>query len=109
MNAEIPVACYLTDKELQARRRNYLDKAAASLLDSTEISEGFIYKFPLKPAILQDLAEIIDLERQCCPFLNFRLTVESGADHVSLELTGAEGTKEIVESLFGWNRPISDS
>lgn len=102
MNAEIPVACYLTDKELQARRRDYLDKAAESLIEATEISNGFIYKFPLKPAILQDLAEIIDLERQCCPFLNFRLTIESGTDFVALELTGAEGTKEIVRSLFGW-------
>jgi hypothetical protein len=57
---------------------------------------------------LQDLAEIIDLERRCCPFLNFRLTVRSGTDHVSLELTGADGTKEIIQSLFGWKNPIAD-
>jgi hypothetical protein len=103
MNPEIPIACYLTDKQLQARRKNYLDKTAELLVDSTEIEHGFIYKFPLKPAILQDLAEIIDLERQCCPFLNFKLIVESGTDFVSLELTGVEGTKEIIKSLFGWN------
>ena len=103
MSAEIPVACYLTDKELQARRQNNLEKAAEALIGATEISDGFVYKFPLKPAILQDLAEIIDLERQCCPFLNFRLTIESGTEFVSLELTGAEGTKEIIQSLFGWN------
>jgi hypothetical protein len=108
MSAEIPVACCLTDKELQARRRDYLDKAAESLIEATEISDGYIYKFPLKPAILQDLAEIIDLERRCCPFLNFRLTVRSGTDHVSLELTGADGTKEIIQSLFGWKNPIAD-
>jgi hypothetical protein len=103
MSEAVPFACYLTDQQLQARRQNYLDKAAESLIDSTEIADGFIYKFPLKPAILPVLAEIIDLERQCCPFLNFRLSVESGADFVSLELTGAEGTKEIIKSLFGWN------
>jgi hypothetical protein len=103
MNPEIPIACYLTDKEMQARRKNYLDKTAALLVDSTEIEHGFIYKFPLKPAILQDLAEIIDLERQCCPFLNFKLTVESGTDFVALELTGTNGTKEVIKSLFGWN------
>jgi hypothetical protein len=37
------------------------------------------------------------------PFLNFRLVLEAGDDFVSLELTGAEGTKEIVQSLFNWN------
>lgn len=100
---EIPVACYLTDKELRARRKNYLNKAAESLIDSAELSGGFVFRFPLRPSILQNLAEIIDLERKCRPFLNFRLSVESGADFVSLELTGAEGTREIVKSLFNWN------
>ena len=103
MNSEIPVACYLTDKELQARRKNYLEKAAESLIDSAELSDGFVFRFSVAGATLQNLAEIIDLERKCCPFLNFRLTIEAGRDFVSLELTGAEGTKEIVKSLFGWN------
>ena len=103
MNAEIPVACFLTDKQLQERRRKYLDKAAESLIDSAELSDGFVFRFPLRDAVLQDLAEIIDLERKCCPFLNFRLTLEAGSDVVALELTGAEGTKETIKSLFNWN------
>ena len=41
MSAEIPIACYLTDKQLQARRKNYLDKAAEFLVDSTELPDGF--------------------------------------------------------------------
>jgi hypothetical protein len=52
---------------------------------------------------LQGLAEIVDLERQCCPFLNFRLTLASGTDFVALELTGADGATAIIKSLFGWN------
>ena len=104
MSAEIPVACYLTDKQLQARRKNYLDKAAESLIDSAESSDGFVFRFALRESILQDLAEIIDLERKCCPFLNFRITLEAGSNFVSLELTGADGTKEIINALFNWNR-----
>jgi hypothetical protein len=103
MNPEIPVACYLTDKQLQARRKNYLDKAAESLIDSAELSDGFVFHFPLSESILRDLAEIIYLERKCCPFLNFRLALNAGDDFVSLELTGGEGTKEIIKSLFNWS------
>ena len=103
MSAEIPVACCLNDKQLQARRKNYLDKAAESLIDSAELSDGFVFRFPLAESTLQNLAEIIELERKCCPFLNFRLIVEAGNDFVSLELTGAQGTKEVVRSLFNWN------
>lgn len=103
MNREIPIACYLTDSELQLRRKDYLDKIAGSLIDFAELENGFSYRFPLKGTILQDLAAIIDLERKCCPFLNFKLVLETGDDFVSLELTGAEGTKEMIESLFSWN------
>lgn len=103
MSETIPIACYLTDKELQARRKDYLDKAAESLIDSAELQDGFVYRFPLENSTLQNLAEIIDLERKCCPFLNFRLVLEAENDFVSLELTGTEGTKEIVKSLFNWN------
>ncbi len=103
MSETIPIACYLTDKELQVRRKNYLDKAAARLIDSTELADGFRFRFPLENSVLQDLAEIIDLERKCCPFLNFKLSLDAGKDFVSLELTGAKGTKEMVQELFDWN------
>lgn len=103
MTQEIPVACALDDKELRQRRRDYLDKVASSLLDFKELESGFSYRFPLRAAILQNLAEIIDLERKCCPFLNFKLILEAGNNFVSLELTGAKGTKESIKSLFNWN------
>ena len=103
MAEKIPIACSLTDKELQARRKYYLDKAAGRLIDSTELENGVRFRFPLETSVLRDLTEIIDLERQCCPFLNFKLSLEAGNDFVSLELTGDDGTKEMIESLFGWN------
>lgn len=103
MSSQIPIVCALTDKQLQKRRKDYLDKATELLLDSAELENGFRFRFPLKDSILQDLAEIIHLERKCCPFLNFNLNLQAGNDFVSLELTGAEGTKEIVRELFKWN------
>ena len=103
MTAEIPIACFLTDNELQQRRANYLNKIAASLVDFKELENGFSYRFPVEKSMLTDLAEVIDLERKCCPFLNFKLSIESGSEFVSLELTGREGTKEMIRSLFEWN------
>ena len=103
MSKAIPIACFLTDKELQARRKNYLDKTSAKLIDSAELPDGFEFRFPLEDSTLQNLTEIIDLERKCCPFLSFRLVLESGKDFVLLELTGAEGTKAMIRELFDWN------
>jgi hypothetical protein len=99
MHAEIPIVCTLTDKELQERRKNVLQKTAQSLIEVRELRDGFAYKFPAKNAVLQDLINVINLERKCCPFLNFRL-VEAQNDFVSLELTGREGIKEMLKALF---------
>ncbi len=99
MNDPIPVVCLLTDRQLQARRRDYLDKAAAVLIDREELSGGFRFKFPLDSAVWRDLAEIVDLERRCCPFLNFTLMIEPGRDYFLLEMTGPEETREFIKNL----------
>jgi hypothetical protein len=104
MRKEIPILCSLTDAELQNRRQTVLRKTARSLVDFTELENGFRYRFPADEEVLQNLATVINLERKCCPFLNFKLILEAGSDFAALELTGGKGTKETLVSLFNWNR-----
>lgn len=103
IDTKIPIACSLTDGELKNRRENHLDKVAANLTGSEELENGFSFRFRLGPGFLQDLAGVIDLERQCCPFLTFRTILPAGDPSVVLELTGPDGTKEMVRELFNWN------
>ncbi len=102
-NNALPIACALTDKELQMRRETVLQQVAASLIDFAEVENGFSYRFPADDNVLRELVNVINLERECCPFLNFKLIVESQNETVALELTGQEGTKEMLKSLFDWN------
>lgn len=99
----LPIACALTEKEFQMRRETVLRQIAAHLIDFRELENGFSYRFPADDAILRELINVINLERKCCPFLNFKLLVESQNKTVALELTGREGTKEILQTLFDWN------
>ena len=103
MNREIPIACLSDRQRASAAQKRLSEQIAESLIDFEELENGFSYRFPLEETILQDLAAIIDLERKCCPFLNFKLILEAGNDFVSLELTGGQGTKEMIKSLFDWN------
>ncbi len=103
MDEEIPIVCTLSDKELQERRKNILDKIAAFLIDSRELPDGYRFRFSIDDSILQNLVTVINLERKCCPFLNFKLSLEAGKDFASLELTGQQGAKEAVKELFDWN------
>lgn len=103
MTKELLIACSLTDKELQERRKNVLVKIAESLIDFEELADGFRYRFPAEDAVLQNLMTVINLERKCCPFLNFKLNFEAGKDFVSLDLTGGHGAKEAIKSLLELN------
>jgi hypothetical protein len=46
------------------------------------------------------LAQLITFERECCPFLRFSLRLEPANGPLWLELTGPEGTKVFLQSLF---------
>ncbi|HSS21189.1 MAG TPA: hypothetical protein VLL54_14035 [Pyrinomonadaceae bacterium] len=99
--SDLPVACSLMPAELQERRRSVLAKVRAAVAQVTDLDNGFIYQFKTDGELIPELANLIQLEHQCCPFLTFRLTVEAGAGSVLLEMTGPEGTKEFLAEIFG--------
>jgi hypothetical protein len=47
---------------------------------------------------LQDVARVVELERQCCRFLNFAVT--EGEKIVQLDVTGLPAALAIIEDLF---------
>jgi len=99
---ESPIACELTSPELQERRRAILPKFRDAVIEVNELEDGFAYSFASDPDQLKELAGLIDLERRCCPFLRFRLTVEAGGGPLSLEITGPDGTKDFLRNTFDW-------
>ena len=96
----LPIACTLTSSELQERRSNSLQKVRRGVVEVRELEDGYAYSFPSKGEWLREVAGLIDLERECCPFLRFRLTVEANGGPMWLELTGPEGTKDFLASTF---------
>lgn len=97
--ASLPVACSLMDDELQERRRSVLQKVRSAVSEVKEIDNGFIYGFP-SGALITELANLVELEHQCCRFLKFSIVVEPGDGPVWLEMTGPPGTKEFLAEVF---------
>ena len=96
----LPIACILTAAELQERRNTVLQKVRRAVLEVRELDDGYAYTFPSASEWLNEIARLIDLERQCCPFLRFRIAVGENGGPLLLELTGPEGTKEFLLSTF---------
>ena len=94
------IACKLTTVELQRRRNDVLQKIKTAVINVIEIEDGFRYEFTSTRDQIAQLGNLIELEHECCPFLTFRLTVEPAEGPALLELTGPEGTKDFLRTLF---------
>lgn len=69
---EIPIACSLTSADLD-QRREVLAALRARCVEVQPVENGLRLRFEAAPGVLADIARVIDLERQCCRFLLFRL------------------------------------
>jgi hypothetical protein len=98
--SELPIACSLTDAEFQQRRAELLRTFQDALLETKELDDGYAYRFPSGANWISELAQLITFERECCPFLRFQLRLEPANGPLWLELTGPEGTKDFLQSLF---------
>jgi hypothetical protein len=97
---DIPIVCTLNDAEFHERERAVIQKLMPSVLETVETAEGYAYHFPSEGDSLANLGEFIILERQCCPFLDFKLTALRGNGDIWLELSGPPGAKEFIASVF---------
>lgn len=96
----IPIACSLNTQEFRERRSLILRKLWPSVQTMEELPAGFAYTFLPNPGVAGDIGMIIDLERECCPFLSFAFRAEPGDGSVHLTITGPEGSKGILRDLF---------
>lgn len=98
---EIPIACSLTSVELY-QRREVLAALRARCAEVRPIENGLRLRFEAAPGVLADIARVIDLERQCCRFLQFRLDVLPEGGPILLELAGPEGTGDLLGAEIGF-------
>jgi hypothetical protein len=98
---EIPIACNLSDSELRERRQTILNFFRESLVKVRPLALGLAFSFEPSSEVLTRLAELVDLERKCCPFLTFRIVVEAGDLPIRLEVTGTAAAKKVIADLFG--------
>ena len=102
MNKEITndncaVACQLPDEAFKERKATIASTIVSKAILAEEIENGYQFSFSYSEQMLLELAEFINVERQCCPFINFQLVLSSNSNNIVLQLTGAEGTSEFIK------------
>jgi hypothetical protein len=96
----LPIICTLTASELQERRRTILSSIRAATRGVVALADGFAYSFDPTSQTLTELTKLVDLERQCCQFLTFKVIVEPQS-LIRLEVTGPSGSMKLIEDFLG--------
>ena len=98
---DLPIACTLLESERQKRRTEVLERVFARVQEARALDHGYALRFTADEKEFAEIVLLIQLERQCCGFLKFRLTVEPGGGPVWLEKTGPAGTKSFLKAAMG--------
>jgi hypothetical protein len=72
-----------------------------SLASAETLPAGWRLTFPLTVQRLSLLVDVIRNERLCCPFLEFAVGLAGSHDRLTLEMTGPEGTRELLAAELG--------
>jgi len=92
--------CDLTVLNQEERERfvSVTDSLFAAVQETRELENGFAFRFLNQPGQLVQIAEFIERESQCCPFLKFNLEVEPNSGQVWLHIDGETGTKKFLRA-----------
>lgn len=96
----LPIACTLGPAAIKARKEGLLADLVRRARERYEIEDGHRFVFAAADEIVQSIARTVDVERQCCRFVQFRLTVAPDEGPITLELTGPPGTREFMVALM---------
>ncbi len=96
-----PVACDLTAIPAAERPQHaaVVGEWRSRVQSTSELPDGFAYRFEPDADILLTLAEFIARERLCCPFLGFQIELEPGGP-LWLRLSGPAGAKDFIGDTF---------
>jgi hypothetical protein len=85
------------------RRERWLELATqmyAAVQEVQELPDGYAFRLPSDSEMLLIVAEDLNYERLCCPFLRFRLDIEPQGGPFWLHFTGGGGAKEFLRMSF---------
>ena len=94
---ELPIACSLDRNALNARLAEAAEVGSAGILSREQVTGRHILRFRSRPEIRARLEEIVDAERECCPFLTIDL--EEREDGLELAIDAPAGGEETAATL----------
>jgi hypothetical protein len=107
-----PLVCNLNALNGQERERHQAlgEKLRSAVVGREELTNGYTLVLDLSrlpydaagsPFCVVEIAEWVDLEARCCPFLDFGIELQGKGGNVKLRLTGGKDVKAFLKEELG--------
>jgi len=92
------IACTLTEADLRDRQTAWL-KVGTYAKGSAEIRGGIVFTFAAAPGVYDSLRELVRLEAECCPWMDFLIKDTSDKVILSVTAAGPDGERGVREAF----------
>lgn len=85
------------------KRERWLEVATqmyGAVQEVQELADGYAFRLPSDSEMLLIVAEDLNYDRLCCPFIRYTLDIEPNEGPFWLRFTGGEGIKEFLRMSF---------
>ena len=100
MPTSLPIACSLSAADLREQRDTLLLGLADHAVQRTPLPSGIRLRFVPTAERMRQIDAVVRRERECCPFLAFRVGLALGDRSLTLDVTGPEGTASLLAELL---------
>ena len=97
---DVPIVCCLTSAELRERGETLFAEFRSAVIETEELLNGYAFRISGDGRSIENMAEIMMAERECCPFLRFELTAEPNMGPIIVRVTGPAGTKDFLKTIL---------
>ena len=99
----LTVACDPSSLDVpqRRRRRELQERLRADIREVRELEDGYALRHSSGASVLLDLAEFVALERLCCPFFDFEISIGRAGGPVWFRITGGEEAKRVLRAEMG--------
>ena len=92
------IACTLTEADLRDRQTAWL-KVGTYAKGSVEIPGGIAFTFAAAPGVCDSLRELVRLEAECCPWMEFHVQNTPGDISLTVTAAGPDGERGVQEAF----------
>jgi len=100
---ETPFICSIEKtltKEQRAHKNQLSLKMVAARTETTELANGYVFRFRPEAVSFAELADWVATERVCCPFFDLAIEADRENGPLSLRITGRDGVKNFIRMEF---------